>query len=485
MVVLRVGNGTFTTRQSVSTVNFSVWNFIAVSVNRAANTVTFHVNGVNEPPQSLAVAGSFDSTADLLIGATYDLTAAFGEIGVDELEIFNRPLATAEMSSLWNAGSAGKCKAPCTNSVVSITCPQNILQPCGPGVSVPYLAPQASSSCGTITSIICSPPSGTPFPLGTTTVICTATDSLGAFASCTFTVTVTPDTTKPVCPPALVNVIGCPPRVPDFANNGMVTDNCTPVGQINVQQSLPPGTELPPGQIPMTLTACDAAGNCIICNFTLVATYTRPPPFTGCPDDEPGDLDGDGEWDPPGNWDPTKPVIIEEVDEDAGYVDVLYPQFDTLVDTWYENFPSEASIGGMIPAGASNPDFVPGLAAQGVTGISPAALAAQLDAWQAQINAIDAAQPNALATAPTATGPYTPPAIPHCKPEGKYVFGGRDIVFVHGLQLQHIVHKILGKPGAGVPWIPPAQLPGSIQNPQYYGTGYYKVEAEKVWDSTR
>ncbi len=39
-------------------------------------------------------------------------------------------------------------------------------------------------------SVVCSPPSGQPFPIGNSVVQCTATDSAGQTASCTFTVSV-------------------------------------------------------------------------------------------------------------------------------------------------------------------------------------------------------------------------------------------------------------------------------------------------------
>jgi N-acetylneuraminic acid mutarotase len=59
----------------------------------------------------------------------------------------------------------------------------------GGSAAVSYPAPPASDSCGPA-SVACSPPSGFGFPLGTTTVTCTATDSSGNMASCTFTVTI-------------------------------------------------------------------------------------------------------------------------------------------------------------------------------------------------------------------------------------------------------------------------------------------------------
>jgi hypothetical protein len=71
-----------------------------------------------------------------------------------------------------------------------ITCPPNqsvsvpIGQPCG---VVTYPAPTATDNCPGVTTV-CSPPSGSCFPNGTTTVTCTATDTSGNTASCSFTV---------------------------------------------------------------------------------------------------------------------------------------------------------------------------------------------------------------------------------------------------------------------------------------------------------
>jgi len=55
--------------------------------------------------------------------------------------------------------------------------------------TVSYSTPPASDNCPGVT-VACTPPSGTCFPLGTTTVACVATDSSGNTAVCAFTVTV-------------------------------------------------------------------------------------------------------------------------------------------------------------------------------------------------------------------------------------------------------------------------------------------------------
>jgi uncharacterized repeat protein (TIGR01451 family) len=54
---------------------------------------------------------------------------------------------------------------------------------------VTYVTPSATDNCGSVT-VACAPVSGSAFPVGTTTVTCTANDGHGNTASCNFTVTV-------------------------------------------------------------------------------------------------------------------------------------------------------------------------------------------------------------------------------------------------------------------------------------------------------
>jgi len=77
----------------------------------------------------------------------------------------------------------------------SITCPAAITgttgaQTCPPPTSgvVTFPPPTASDNCPGVTTA-CVPPSGSSFPLGTTTVTCTATDAASNTATCSFTVT--------------------------------------------------------------------------------------------------------------------------------------------------------------------------------------------------------------------------------------------------------------------------------------------------------
>ena len=79
-----------------------------------------------------------------------------------------------------------------------ITCPANIFITVASGVTstnVTY-AVSAMDNC-TVAPTVCVPASGAPFPIGTNTVTCTATDASGNTNTCSFSVTVA----TPGCPP--------------------------------------------------------------------------------------------------------------------------------------------------------------------------------------------------------------------------------------------------------------------------------------------
>lgn len=189
--------------------------------------------------------------------------------------------------SYWIDNISLECCSTNTNNCVSIKCPTNItVQTCLNGAVVNYPAPTASSACGTpISSITCVPASGSVFPLGTTTVNCTATDVQGNSATCSFLVNVIGDTTPPNCPPLFMSVTGCPPVMPNFQTNGLITDNCSQSG-ITVTQSIPPGTPLTPGTpVTVILNVCDSAGNCRVCDVIITPVSTAKPPKINCPKD--------------------------------------------------------------------------------------------------------------------------------------------------------------------------------------------------------
>ncbi|MCI0596224.1 MAG: HYR domain-containing protein [candidate division Zixibacteria bacterium] len=165
----------------------------------------------------------------------------------------------------------------------TIACPANIITGNDPGqcgATVSYTAP-ATDNCPGVT-VVCSPPAGSFFPVGTTTVSCTATDaSSGNQASCSFTVTVN-DTENPTisCPPNIVkgnDPNNCDTLVTFIAIPG---DNCPGVSYVC---SPPSGSLFPVGTTVVTCTATDAAGNQASCQFTVTVNDVQGPTIVCSP----------------------------------------------------------------------------------------------------------------------------------------------------------------------------------------------------------
>ena len=89
-----------------------------ISVDRRSGSsnfglIDFYLDGIKiGPSQSNTILGSLANSAPLRIGirtAATSLTGGF--VGaIDELEIFNRTLAAAEVMGIFGAGDLGKCK---------------------------------------------------------------------------------------------------------------------------------------------------------------------------------------------------------------------------------------------------------------------------------------------------------------------------------------------------------------------------------------
>jgi len=77
----------------------------------------------------------------------------------------------------------GQCPQSATGVANQNACPSAACQ------VVNYASPTATDNCPGVT-VACNPPSGSCFPLGATTVTCTATDTSGNTANCQFSVTV-------------------------------------------------------------------------------------------------------------------------------------------------------------------------------------------------------------------------------------------------------------------------------------------------------
>jgi len=102
----------FDTPEGVITLN--AWNFVAAVYDQSSGTRQIYVNGVKVAERTDSPITITNSVADLGIGAQVNSPTVlhFPFAGViDEVALFNRALSQAEIQSIYNAGSAGMCKA--------------------------------------------------------------------------------------------------------------------------------------------------------------------------------------------------------------------------------------------------------------------------------------------------------------------------------------------------------------------------------------
>jgi len=222
---------------------------------------------------------------------------------VDNLDPFPSVTCTPSSGSLFPLGTTTvTCVATddCTNRTTCtftvtvmrdtvppvINCPPNtnITACLATGVVVNYPTPTATDNADPNVTVVCSPASGSVFPVGSTTVTCTATDDCTNKTICTFTVTVARDTTPPtITCPANISVVLCgttvaipvnfPPPTAFDSLDPNVTVTCVP----------PSGSAFPPGTNTVVCTATDDCGNTRSCSFTVTVIRDVTPPSIVCP----------------------------------------------------------------------------------------------------------------------------------------------------------------------------------------------------------
>jgi hypothetical protein len=150
-----------------------------------------------------------------------------------------------------------------------IKCPTNIfVWTCNPeGEKVDYRV-EARDDCDTNVTVTCTPPSGSFFPVGMTTVTCVAEDDCGRKAECTFVVTVQRDTEAPKLECRDMLVCTCSPNGTNVTYNVTATDDCDT--NVTVVCTPPSGSPFPPGTNTVTCTARDDCGNTSDCSFNVI-----------------------------------------------------------------------------------------------------------------------------------------------------------------------------------------------------------------------
>ncbi len=145
---------------------------------------------------NLSALGTASITAnDVDGGSSASCGVASRGVTPNSFTCANVGLNTITLTITDTAGNTAQCQATVTvvdNLAPVITCPApRTVVAANPGdtsVVVNYPAPAVIDNCPS-PSVVCSPPSGSAFPLGSTTVTCTARDASGNTASCSFNVT--------------------------------------------------------------------------------------------------------------------------------------------------------------------------------------------------------------------------------------------------------------------------------------------------------
>src|SRR5205823_9619597 len=144
-----------------------------------------------------------------------------------------------------------------------------------------YAATPSDNCPGSTAS--CTPPSGSTFPKGTSTVTCQVTDASGNNSTdCTFTVTVADNHPPTVTCPGNITTT----TAPDSCESAPQTYAATPFPYSPLSRSSctpPSGSTFPKGTSTVTCQVTDASGNnSTDCTFTVTAADNQPPTVT-CP----------------------------------------------------------------------------------------------------------------------------------------------------------------------------------------------------------
>lgn len=139
--------------------------------------------------------GSVYFTApSLAVGESASFTLVIkAECGIQNGTSINNTVTVAGSRPDSNtANNSSTVTATASDPAPVLNAPANIVQPADPGqpMAVVTYAASADDNCGGV-NLVSSHPSGTAFPIGTTTVTLMATDSTGNVTTRTFTVTVT------------------------------------------------------------------------------------------------------------------------------------------------------------------------------------------------------------------------------------------------------------------------------------------------------
>jgi uncharacterized repeat protein (TIGR01451 family) len=270
-VHIEASDGSSNNNGATKDVTFTVNDTTAPAINCPANITTS-----NDAGQCFATVNPGTATATDNCDTTPTITGTRSDS-----QSLSAPYPKGTTTITWratdDAGNYSECQQTVTVNDTenpTITCPANITKNNDPGVCgavVTYSTPVGQDNCpGATTAQTAGLPSGSTFPVGTTTNTFEVTDSSGNKTSCSFTVTVN-DVENPVisCPSSQVLEPTCPSGAIGNWTPPVGTDNCP--GAVTTQTAGPaPGSIFAAGTTTtITYTVNDAHGNSASCSFTI------------------------------------------------------------------------------------------------------------------------------------------------------------------------------------------------------------------------
>jgi hypothetical protein len=258
-------------------------SFTVTVVDMQAPTVTCPANIVRNNDSgtcSAVVTYTTPQASDNCSGATVVCNPPSGTA-------FPKGVTTVICTATDASNNTGSCSFTVTvndTQKPSITCPANVTTPsdgkqCTTVVN--YATPQTSDNCPGTINVSCTPPSGSTFTKGVTTVNCTATDTSNNSSSCSFTVTVT-DMTAPTitCPANITKTTDANQCSAVVTFTATASDNCPGA---TTSCTPPSGTAFGKGVTTVNCQATDANGNqSAMCSFTVTVNDAQNPAFS-CP----------------------------------------------------------------------------------------------------------------------------------------------------------------------------------------------------------
>jgi hypothetical protein len=156
------------------------------------------------------------------------------------------------------------------------------------GAAVTFTTPTATDVVSGTVTVMCVKGSGSVFALGTTTVVCTATDAAGNSASSSFIVE--------VCDKKPPTITGTPANITcqeATSAAGRVVTYTNPTatdlvdGAVTVVCVLPSGSTFPLGTTTVSCRAIDCRGNAATTSFTITVCDKTPPTIRNTPSNIP------------------------------------------------------------------------------------------------------------------------------------------------------------------------------------------------------